>query len=165
MQRDDSWFADQLVNGKQAEFISKILDDELIPATAAYFSRIPGEDSGIDPHFDAIGHRSKGATFWVSLDRSTVANGCVYYLKGSHKQWYESRVGLEGIEESLEEAIAIELEPGDASVHSSLLIHWSRPNTSQLSRRGISYFYWAASSKRNKVATGEIKSTSKVTSS
>ena len=145
LQKDDTWFDDLLLNGKQVKLISGLLDDDLEPATAAYFERTPGEDQGIDPHFDAIGHRRPGATLWISLDRATVENGCLYYLKGSHKDHYESKVGIKGIDRSDPCACAIELEPGDASIHSSLTIHWSNPNKSEIQRRAISLFYWARS--------------------
>ena len=127
--------------------MSYLLDDELHPATAAFFDRIPGEETAIEPHFDALGHRRKGATLWIALDDSRKENGCLYYVKGSHKRKYESKLGLTGFDEFTEGAFAVELNPGDAAVHSALTIHWSYPNQSQRSRRGVSFFYSAASSK------------------
>lgn len=142
----DHWFEDQLERGKHAELISALLEDDLEPATAAWFDRIPGESSGIEPHFDAVGHRREGATIWIALDRADRENGCLYYVKGTHRQKLPSHVGLEGFSSESKEAVAIEAEPGDAIVHSSLTVHWSDANRSQRSRQAISYFYWAASS-------------------
>ena len=147
---DDEWFDQQLRTGRPAEVVSRLLDDELHPATAAFFDRLPGEETAIAPHFDALGHRRKGATLWIALDDTRKENGCLYYVKGSHKQRYESKVGLAGFDDSTKGAFAVELKPGDAAVHSSLTIHWSQPNQTKRSRRGVSFFYWAASSKAEK---------------
>ena len=143
---DDPWFSDQLHHGKPARIVGALLDDSLDPATAALFDRIPGEKRGIDPHFDAIGHRRRGATLWIALDKADTGNGCLRYARGSHRLRFESKVGLDGFDDDTDGVLKVELEPGDAAVHSSLLVHWSTPNTSGRSRRGISFFYWAASS-------------------
>ncbi len=142
----DRWFEDQIECGKQTKLISALLEDDLEPAAAAWFDRIPGEMSGIKPHFDAVGHRRKGATIWIALDRADRENGCLYYAKGTHRQKLPSQVGLEGFGSDSEEAMAIEVEPGDAVIHSSLTVHWSEANRSQRPRQAITYFYWAASS-------------------
>ena len=143
----DAWFDQLLCEGKPARVVSHLLDDELQPATAAFFDRLPGEETAIAPHFDALGHRRNGATLWIALDDTRKENGCLYYVKGSHRQKYESKVGLTGFDEFTEGAFAVELNPGDAAVHSALTIHWSYPNQTQRSRRGVSFFYSAASSK------------------
>ena len=143
---DDEWFDRLLREGRPAQVVSHLLDDELHPATAAFFDRLPGEETAIAPHFDALGHRRNGATLWIALDDTRKENGCLYYVKGSHKQEYESKVGLAGFDEFTEGAFAVELNPGDAAVHSALTVHWSYPNQTQRSRRGVSFFYSAASS-------------------
>lgn len=153
----DRWFEDQLERGKQATLISALLEDDLEPATAAWFDRIPGETSGIKPHFDAVGHRRKGATIWIALDRADRENGCLYYVKGTHRQKLPSRIGLEGFSSESEGAVAIEVEPGDAIIHSSLTVHWSEVNRSQRSRQAISYFYWAASSPGDPVGEKAVR--------
>ena len=139
------WFDGQLRSGKPFQTVRTLLDSELEPATAAYFERIPGEERGIAPHFDALGDRRFGATIWIALDQAKTNNGCLYYAKGSHHAHYPSKVGIEGFNNSRKDAIAIELDPGDAAIHSSLTVHWSNANRSQSRRRGISYFYWCDS--------------------
>ena len=141
----DPWFEDQLQRGRQRELISALLEDELEPATAAWFARLPGETSGIRPHLDAVGHRQKGATMWIALDRADRENGCLYYARGTHRQELPSVVGLEGFGAECEQAVPIEVEPGDATIHSSLTVHWSEANRSGRPRQAISYFYRAAS--------------------
>ena len=146
LQGDDPWFEEMINSGRPKQMVASLFDKDLYPMTVGYFSRIPGEEQGIDPHYDALGHRMGGATLWISLDRSTVENGCLYYLKGSHREHYESKLGLE-VDESTTGATPIELEPGDAAVHHSLTVHWSRANKSQLSRRGVNFFYFLSEDK------------------
>ena len=141
----DPWFEDQLQRGKQAELISALLEDELEPASAGCFERIPGESSGIKPHIDAIGNRHRGATAWIALDRADRENGCLFYVKGTHRQDLPSVVGLKGFGAESEGAVAIEVEPGDATIHNSRTVHWSEANRSERPRQAITYFYWAAS--------------------
>ena len=153
----DPWFEDRLVRGKQTGLISALLDDDLEPATAAWFDRIPGENAGVKPHFDGVGHRRKGATIWIALDPADRDNGCLYYAKGTHRQELPNHLGLEGFSAESEEAFAVEVQPGDAAIHSSLTVHWSEANRSQRSRQAISYFYWAASSRGDAAAPTEKK--------
>lgn len=146
LQGDDPWFEEMINSGPPKQMVASLFDKDLYPMTVGYFSRIPGEEQGIDPHYDALGHRMGGATLWISLDRSTVENGCLYYLKGSHRESYESKLGL-AVDESTPGATPIELEPGDAAVHHSLTVHWSRANKSQLNRRGVNFFYFLSEDK------------------
>lgn len=146
----DKWFDQLLREGRPARVVAHLLDDELHPATAAFFDRLPGETTGIAPHFDALGHRRQGATLWIALDVTRKENGCLYYVKGSHNKEFESKIGLAGFNESTEGAFAVELNPGDAAVHSALTVHWSYANQTERSRRGLSFFYSAASSKGGK---------------
>ncbi len=146
LNRIDPWFENQLQRGKQRDLISALLEADVAPASVGWFARLPGETSGIRPHLDAVGRRQEGATMWIALDRADRGNGCLYYAKGTHRRNLPARVGLPGFSAESEEAVAVEVEPGDATIHSSLTVHWSEANRSRRSRQAITYFYWAASS-------------------
>ena len=79
------------------------------------------------------------------IDRADRENGCLFYVKGTHRQDLPSVVGLEGFSAGSEEAVAVEVEPGDATIHSSRTVHWPEANRSERPRQAIRYFYWAAS--------------------
>ena len=142
LQSDVPWFEGVLLKGKPYQTISTLLEDELEPATVAYFERIPGEQKAISPHFDAIGHRRFGATLWIALDHARIHNGCLYYSPGSHRNKYSSTISHDEFNKLLPDAVPIEIDRGDAAIHSSLTLHWSNPNHSELRRRAISFFYW-----------------------
>ena len=146
LNRIDPWFEDQLERGKQRELIAALLEVDVEPASVGWFARLPGETAGIRPHLDAVGHRRHGATAWIALDRADRENGCLYYARGTHRRNLPARVGLEGFSVESPEAVAVEVAPGDATIHNSRTVHWSEANRSRRPRQAITYFYWAASS-------------------
>ena len=84
----------------------------------------------------------------VSLSLSTRAR---------HRQELPNHLGLEGFSAESEEAFAVEVQPGDAAIHSSLTVHWSEANRSQRSRQAITYFYWAASCQGDEGGANSIR--------
>src|SRR5271168_2568946 len=98
-------------------------------------------------------------TVWLAIDESTVANGCLQMVPGSHRiPLYQpvSRTDVPNmlfsacddavVREWTERAgvVAIELEPGDVSIHHPHLLHHSEPNTSQMRRCGLDIGYMPA---------------------
>jgi chlorinating enzyme len=88
-------------------------------------------------------------TVWLAIDASTTENGCLRVIKGSHKDGTLKKhqtnngPGLALNRELLEseydeaQAVDIELEPGQMSLHDIFLLHGSEPNRSPNSRRGM----------------------------
>lgn len=161
LQKDNEFFETMMTQGRPAQLVRELLNDELEPATTAYFDRIPGEEEAIAPHFDAVGHRTLGATLWIAIDEARIANGCLYYVKGSHNLELESKIGLPNFDPTTPGAFPVELKPGDAAVHNSRTVHWSSPNQTKESRRSVSFFYWAASSRNEQYAKWQAKAKSK----
>ena len=97
-------------------------------------------------------------TVWVALDPSTRANGCLRVIPGSHKgkhlhpHLHEDRTDLTlnqrmadgAFEES--QAMDLELEPGQMSMHDVYMIHGAKANTSGQRRTGVALRYMPASS-------------------
>ncbi len=88
-------------------------------------------------------------TCWAALDDSTVQNGCVRMIPGSHRNgildtsiWeaYEKKA-LEG---PFPEERALEMRKGSCSFHHGLILHSSHPNTSDKPRRGYATHYVSA---------------------
>src|ERR1035437_3542411 len=85
-------------------------------------------------------------TCWIGLDDSTIRNGCVHYVPGSHRWNLLSRGKLiddmDAVLELLTEEqraafrpAAIELAAGEASFHHPMTVHGSYENTSDRPRR------------------------------
>lgn len=85
-------------------------------------------------------------TCWAALDDSTLENGCLRVLPGTHKfgiipkeQWeeYEARA-LDG---RLSEEVPLVMRAGSCSFHHGLVLHASEPNRSGKRRRGYATHY------------------------
>ncbi|HYO62413.1 MAG TPA: phytanoyl-CoA dioxygenase family protein [Pyrinomonadaceae bacterium] len=85
-------------------------------------------------------------TCWVALDDSTVENGCVHYVPGSHLWPDLPKTGLAGDMDSVRSVltqeqraqfrpVAVELRRGECSFHHPRTIHGSYPNRTDGPRR------------------------------
>ena len=87
-------------------------------------------------------------TCWTGLDDSTVQNGCLYYVPGSHRwgllQKPELAGDMNGLARYLTEQqkaefkpVPIELKRGYGTFHHPLLVHGSYENKSEAARRAV----------------------------
>jgi ectoine hydroxylase-related dioxygenase (phytanoyl-CoA dioxygenase family) len=89
-------------------------------------------------------------SFWVPLDDTTVENGCMWYVPGSHHRllphdqlWDPQKrkgfyYGISQLPDELEQrAIPAEVRAGGLAIHAGSLVHSSRPNHSPRPRRAL----------------------------
>jgi ectoine hydroxylase-related dioxygenase (phytanoyl-CoA dioxygenase family) len=88
-------------------------------------------------------------TCWIGLDDSTVANGAVHYVPGSHRWDLLPITGLAGNMEAIREVlndeqwekfqkpVAVELKAGECTFHHPLMIHGSFANRTERPRRAV----------------------------
>jgi ectoine hydroxylase-related dioxygenase (phytanoyl-CoA dioxygenase family) len=88
-------------------------------------------------------------TSWVGLDDSTVENGCLRYIPGSHLWGYLGKPDLTGNmdglkvflddkqKDDLNHSLPIEMKKGHATFHHPLLVHGSFENSSDRPRRAF----------------------------
>ena len=81
LEKRDSYFGELLRNGPQVPIIETLLGRKPEPTTASLFTKI-NNDQEVHPHSDAI----DGAVTWIALDKTDKHNGCLHFLKGSHKR-------------------------------------------------------------------------------
>ena len=139
IEKHDAWFYEHINRGPQVELIEQLLGVEIVPASAGCFAKpANAREHRVDPHRDSfkIEPYPTGATIWFALDPTSEANGGVHFLKGSHRR----EMNVE--EASADMVYKAELQPGDATIHSSQTIHWSKGNPTPKPRRGVTYFYW-----------------------
>lgn len=89
-------------------------------------------------------------TLWIALDDATVENGCVHFIKGSHRwgrvrhhQAREGRSILLEAEASADLSHPIEVPAGYATLHHCQTLHWSPANRTAHARRAHSIQYVA----------------------
>jgi ectoine hydroxylase-related dioxygenase (phytanoyl-CoA dioxygenase family) len=79
---------------------------------------------------------------FLAIDESTIENGCIRYVPGSHKTFIEQQVfesssgfniGLPGGLDAFN-GVPVEMQPGDVAFHDAICIHASEGNRSPKSR-------------------------------
>ncbi|MDX1742519.1 MAG: phytanoyl-CoA dioxygenase family protein, partial [Ruegeria sp.] len=100
-----------------------------------------------------MGETPDQVTAWIALSPATVANGCMDFVQGSHKNpilphsdtYSDTNLLSRGqevaVEVAEEEKTHIELAPGQMSLHHGLTIHGSGPNRSDDRRIGLAIRY------------------------
>ena len=113
----------------------------------AMFMNKPAERGTVLPwHWDHyVGlDRPPGAIVWMALDDSTLANGCIQVLPGTHQLFPDIDVlGKEQIAEALatHEPETLECSAGEAILLHNKLLHTSSVNSTDTPRRAISISY------------------------
>lgn len=97
-------------------------------------------------------------TVWVALEPSTRENGCLRVIPGSHTarqlhpHLHEDRTDLTLNQRMADgafdekDAVDVELEPGQMSMHDIYMIHGARANRSGVRRTGVALRYMPGSS-------------------
>jgi ectoine hydroxylase-related dioxygenase (phytanoyl-CoA dioxygenase family) len=85
----------------------------------------------------------RAVSCWLALDNSTVDNGCMWYVPGSHLTEVRPHrfAGKEGgaltCDASESEGVAVELQPGSCTFHHGRTLHYSRGNATDGQRRAF----------------------------
>lgn len=156
LQYHDPWFERQLHAGRHVPLVKTLVEDELVPATAAWFDKHVGSTYEIAPHRDAIGRPQgphAGATIWIALDPADPDNGCLHYGRGSHRLEFAPGIFVEGFDVD-SDSVPATVQPGDAVVHNALTVHWSHGNPTDRPRRAVSFFYRACRTRKSTRSIG-----------
>ncbi len=143
------------------ELVSGVIGDDVVLWGCHVFCKPAGE--GYETPWHQDGHYwpirpLANCTVWVALEPSTVRNGCLRVIPGSHreKQLHEhlhedrtdltlnQRMAAGSFDESA--AVNIELQPGQMSLHDIYMIHGAEANTSTQRRTGAALRYMPATS-------------------
>ena len=150
LHRLSPWLAEQTFHGSHLPLLEYLLGDEVQPASTAFVDRPPGSQEGINPHIDGAGrpwHKRSGITLWIALDSMDEENGCLHYVRGSHRVRQVQGLAIAGYDERTPGVLPMAVAPGDAIIHHALTIHWSRGNSTHRSRRAITFFCFGVSAK------------------
>lgn len=84
----------------------------------------------------------RAASCWISLDVAKRENGCMWFVPSSNHHplrphFQTGNGGALQCESNENEAVAIELKPGDCTFHHGRTIHYSRGNVSDSHRRAF----------------------------
>lgn len=89
-------------------------------------------------------------TVWLALDRSTMKNGCMRVIPGTHNNGFSEYEDVNAAENTFDRqikhlddslAVPFELEPGECSLHDARIIHGANANSSPFRRCGYTMRY------------------------
>ena len=160
----DKFFYDLFFNSKIKDLAANALGEDVVPRAMEYFNKPPGKSNPTPPHQDGYYFNldnDKAVTGWMALEDVDDENGCIHYVKGSHKQEYRPHGKSEilgfsqgvtdfGTEEDKKNTVKFEGKAGMFLMHDAKIIHFATPNKSLVrSRRAFGFVYHGVSAKQD----------------
>ena len=160
----DKFFYDLFYNSKIKDLAANALGEDVVPRAMEYFNKPPGKSNPTPPHQDGYYFNldnDKAVTGWMALEDVDDENGCIHYVKGSHKQEYRPHGKSEilgfsqgvtdfGTEEDKKNTVKFEGKAGMFLMHDAKIIHFASPNKSSVrSRRAFGFVYHGVSAKQD----------------
>lgn len=146
-------WAHQVVTHKALlDVVESILGDDILVYGTLVLAKQPHDLRYASWHQDSFYsglHLTPSITAWIALTRSHRGNGCMRVIPGSHRLGSlehenvadENLLNRRGerikIEVDESQAVDVELQPGEISLHESTLVHSSNPNASDEPRIGF----------------------------
>lgn len=150
-------FADEIARLPAiVEPVTEILGKDVLLWNATFFIKEPQSSSYISWHQDLKYwglDDSHEVTAWLALSNVTTATGCMKFVPGTHLQDMAEHIdtfekdnllsrGQEiAVDISEDDAVHVELQPGEISLHHGKLFHGSSPNTTDDRRIGLALRY------------------------
>ncbi|MGH9162602.1 MAG: phytanoyl-CoA dioxygenase family protein [Vicinamibacteraceae bacterium] len=146
---------DLLTHPRIVGCVRDLLGESVVGWGSHFFCKMPGDGKAVAWHQDASYWPltpSKTVTVWLAIDRADRENGCMRFIAGSHRVGHltyrpsdsaEHNVLTQTIEnpEQYGAVVNDELEAGEVSIHSDLLLHGSEANESDRRRCGLTLRY------------------------
>lgn len=147
-----SWLGDLIRHDTILDAIEDLYGPDLLCWASGFFIKEPRNPAYVSWHQDATYwglNKSDVVTAWIALSPSIAANGAMKVIPGTHRQeqiphrdtFAKDNLLTRGQEIAVEvdesQAVTIELQPGEISLHHVLLVHGSEPNPSDLRRVGF----------------------------
>lgn len=143
------------------DLVAQVLGEDIILWGCHVFCKPGG--TGLETPFHQDGHYwpirpLATCTVWLALDRSDRENGCLQVVPGSHRDKeliahdhddaedlvLSQRAQANAFDEAA--AVALELEPGEMSLHDVYIVHGADANRSPRRRAGVALRYMPATS-------------------
>ena len=128
------------------EAVAQVLEAEALPSNDSMVAKMPGAGAAVPWHRDPPGDlalkegrdASYDFTCDIYLDPSTLDNGCLWAIPGSHRGGGED---LDPMDFDVPGAVPLEAAAGDVVFHSTGVLHGSPPNMSDATRRTFYVHY------------------------
>ncbi|HPK01218.1 MAG TPA: phytanoyl-CoA dioxygenase family protein [Candidatus Sumerlaeota bacterium] len=146
------WVYEMATSTGVLDAVEAILGPDLMIWDSRWFAKPPRSSSYVSWHQDGVYYGltpPNVATAWIALTRSGGENGAMQVIPGSHRgpqlphedKPSDTNILARGQEISVqirrEEAVTLELKPGEMSIHHVGIIHGSEANRSDAWRIGL----------------------------
>jgi len=163
----DAYFKSVMFGSRFEQLASLLLDEPVVGKNMQYFNKPAGIGQATTPHQDGYFFKlrpNKAVTMWLSLEDITEAQGCVRYVKGSHRMGmrHHAKSGVLGFSQmildfpqpnDIENEVAFPCQAGHLIVHHSLTIHWAQRNvTTDRTREAMGWIYYGQSAQEDTAA-------------
>lgn len=135
------WLYDLVTDALLVEYLRDLLGDDIVCHASQFIRKEPGEGPQVVWHQDSSYNPcdAKCVVVWLAVEDADVANGCMWFIPGSHRLGQlacgaDHRVLLA---EELGPSLPVELKAGQVVFFSDLLLHSSPPNRSDRARPGF----------------------------
>lgn len=144
---------DLAVNPQILDLVEDLLGPDFVCWTSHLFCKMPHDPKSVPWHQDASYWPltpARTVTVWLAIDDVDVENACMHVIAGTHRlghlKWKESdepSVLGQKIDnaEYLGAPVPFELKAGQISLHADMIVHGSKPNTSDRRRCGLTLRY------------------------
>jgi ectoine hydroxylase-related dioxygenase (phytanoyl-CoA dioxygenase family) len=165
--RYEPYFYNMMFGSRFEQLASLLLNDTVVGKNIQFFNKPPSIGKPTPPHQDGyyfMLNPNEAVTMWLALEEVDEENGCVRYLKGSHKTGMRPHgrtdtLGFSqgildfGLASDTKNETFFKTNPGDLLVHHSMTVHWAERNKSkERSRKAMGFIYYALSAKENEKA-------------
>jgi hypothetical protein len=159
----DPWLFRYLADPKVLDVIEDFIGPDIVLWSSHFIAKPKGNGKVVPWHTDgAYWNRRLDPmdviTLWLAVDPSTMRNGCMRVMPGSHRAYrshidsyvpvdgaknvFPTRIPAEMIDES--KSVDLELQVGECSFHDAWTIHGSNANFSEQRRCGYTMRYMPA---------------------
>jgi non-heme Fe2+,alpha-ketoglutarate-dependent halogenase len=149
---------DILKDSRITKVVADLLGENVIGWGSHFFCKLPKDGKAVAWHQDASYwplSPSKAVTVWLAIDDADRENACMKFIAGSHHVGHltyrpsdsaDHNVLSQSIDDAEQygEVVWDELEAGQVSIHSDLLLHGSEANESARRRCGLTLRYCSA---------------------
>jgi phytanoyl-CoA hydroxylase len=162
----DSFFSDYKSHPRWVETATTLLGEEVIVQGMEWFNKPPNTNHVTPPHQDNYYFCLKPPqvlTMWLALEPIDEENGCLRYIRGSHKDGLRPHHGTKTLgfsqglsdfgQQDTDREVAITAQPNDLLIHHGEMIHRADANTSSARhRRSFAMVIRASSCQRDESA-------------
>lgn len=173
LDRYDEYFRALLEDSPVRELAAVVLGEDVRPSNVEYFNKPPGAGKPTPPHQDGYYFKLAppiAVTGWLALEPVDDENGCLNYVRGSHKApgfrphgrsevlGFSQGVTDFGTPDDVANTVSMPGPAGMLLLHDNKTVHWASANRSPTrSRRAVGFVYYGVSAQPDQDALAAYK--------